>query len=468
MQQNNNKIRRFNPAKRVAGLATMAAVSLLLSGCYFTAALNFTDRTSNVPWWCQGTPDLSIPDCLEFSLFADFAIAFAHQYPTVADFTGGAGAVEVADPATALGAGDSGAVFVLPSPSLSFDATAPNALLYESNASDARLVGVAWVIGDASPGGGLPPEGFTGSRDVWTSASGGENYHMLPVWIVRGYENHPNVFAVNQPCLADGVTLTSTADACFLASHTVPLEVLVVNDDGYAAEGIDALVEGLTDDPNDPTDSFVAGINVQVVAPLTQQSGQGDNLTPGGAPAATPDLTTLSGYEVLAAVHGTPGDSVLWALRQLDLSPDLVLSGINEGQNLASVGELLSGTVGAARTAKRRGFDSIATSQGTPEEPDYETGVEITLEVLELWRLGLAGPPFMEVPNINMPSCSAGTQRGLIETVVGVDLSSGAYFDPPNCLSTKTEGDVVDDLDGHLNGFSTLADMGAEQPPNYP
>lgn len=441
---------------RVRLAALTAVLTLLVSACYFPAAARYTERTGAVPWWCQGSPDLTIAECLTFSLQLDLAIDLAHQYPTLAAATG-AGATAV--PGAPEGTGHAVA---LPGAATEFRPGRPNVLLYTGADPADRLAGVAWRVA-----GALPPEGFDGPRDAWAQVDGAGDW-WLAAWVIRGYENHPQVFAATHPCLASGVTLNSTSDPCFLASHTVPLEIMVTNDDGFEAPGIDALVAGLTDDPNDPADTFVAGANITVVAPLTQQSGQGDKTTPGGAPTASEGLTTASGYPVLAAVHGTPADAVIWALEQLLLSPDVVLSGINEGQNLATLGHLASGTVGAARTARRRGFNAIATS-AEAFAPDWPTSTTATLALVEDWRVGKAGVPFMRVPNINIPSCTGGgTVRGTIETVVGVDLSSGGFFDPTNCNSIKPEGSIVDDLDAFLNGFISIADMGQNQPPNFP
>tara|TARA_B100001540_G_scaffold312268_1_gene333098 strand:- start:912 stop:2279 length:1368 start_codon:yes stop_codon:yes gene_type:complete len=443
---------------RMAALCVV--LSLFLSGCYWTAAKRYTDRTGTVPWWCQGTPDLSIADCLSFSANLDLAIEAARQYPTRTDAEGTLPPAPY-PPAVAI------THYLLNPVSGSFDAAAPNVVGYDAND---QLAVIGWLV----ESDGVAPEGFPGSRDVWSSQGGSPEQWLLYAWAIRPYENHPDIFAATQPCLDLGGPgiLTATTDACYQAAHTVPLDIMVTNDDGYDAPGIDALVEALTDDPNDPVDSFVAGIEVTVVAPLTQQSGQGDNTTPGGAPAASEGLTTASGYPVLAAVHGTPADSVIWALQDLSLSPDLVISGINSGQNLATLGSNASGTIGAARTAMRRGrFESFATSAQLGI-PDWPAATAATLEFLELWRLGRVGLPFMEVPNINIPSCNGGGagNRGFLETVAGTDLSSGGYGDPTNCDpgTAKPAGSIVDDLDAWLNGFVGIADMGITQPPNYP
>jgi len=88
----------------------------------------------------------------------------------------------------------------------------------------------------------------------------------------------------------------------FADGHTQPLEILVVNDDGYSAAGIDAVVEGLRTLP---------GVHIDVVAPATNQSGSGDKTTPGGVTAFA--AQTQSGYPA-TAVNGYPADSVLYAL----------------------------------------------------------------------------------------------------------------------------------------------------------
>src|SRR4051812_35397230 len=138
-----------------------------------------------------------------------------------------------------------------------------------------------------------------------------------------------------------------------------PLRILVTNDDGYAAPGIDAVVEALR---------TLSNVQVTVVAPLTNQSGSGDKFST--TPLTASHATTHHGYPAIA-VNGFPADSVLLAVKELlKEPPDIVVSGINQGQN---IGELIdiSGTVGAARTAARLGIPSIAVSQGIASNIDY-------------------------------------------------------------------------------------------------
>ena len=141
----------------------------------------------------------------------------------------------------------------------------------------------------------------------------------------------------------------------------------MTNDDGVGAEGIDVLVTALT---------AIDGVEVTVVAPATQQSGTGGNATEG--PLTTNEATTASGYEA-RAVEGFPSDTIRVAFDELGLTPDLVVSGINEGQNLGPIVDA-SGTVGAARAGVRRGVPALAVSQGVGQDLDYEVAAGLVTD----------------------------------------------------------------------------------------
>ena len=134
------------------------------------------------------------------------------------------------------------------------------------------------------------------------------------------------------------------------------LKILLTNDDGFDSPGITALHEALLD----------AGHYVTVVAPATQQSGKGGSLntgvfdfTPGGG---TMQLTNHGGG--VWSLAGTPSDSVKAGLDIVlaDDPPDLVVSGLNEGQNLGKPGTNGSGTEGAALRGVFSGLPAIAAS----------------------------------------------------------------------------------------------------------
>jgi 5'-nucleotidase len=126
------------------------------------------------------------------------------------------------------------------------------------------------------------------------------------------------------------------------------MRILVTNDDGIHAKGI-ALLEEVARSFSD---------DVTVVAPLEEQSGKGRSLT------ISQPMRLRHFDERHHAVTGTPTDAVIAALAVImkDAKPDLILSGINRGSNLAE-DVSYSGTVSAAMEGALAGIPSIALSQ---------------------------------------------------------------------------------------------------------
>lgn len=128
--------------------------------------------------------------------------------------------------------------------------------------------------------------------------------------------------------------------------------ILLTNDDGYGAEGLRTLeecVEGLGE--------------IVVVAPDRERSAVSHGLT-----IRSPlELTRLGDDRY--SLNGTPADCVIYAISNvLREIPDLVVSGINHGANLAD-DIMYSGTVAAAREASHRGIASLALSQAYDDRP---------------------------------------------------------------------------------------------------
>ena len=238
------------------------------------------------------------------------------------------------------------------------------------------------------------------------------------------------------------------ADAAPTKKKVKTLRILVTNDDGVEGEGMDALVEALLEEPK---------VQVTVVAPAENQSGTADKTSP------TPPTATVTpmpnGYEA-TAVAGFPADSVIHALDELGLKPHVVLSGINEGQNLGPISEV-SGTVGAAKTAVRRGIPALAVSQGIGDAPDFEAGVELAIEWLREHRKELTkakGSGATTVASMNVPTCLAGEVRGLEEVPLAIDGTDAILqADAVNCESTLT--DPADDIEAFNNGFASLSEV---------
>lgn len=131
-------------------------------------------------------------------------------------------------------------------------------------------------------------------------------------------------------------------------AHSAPMRILLTNDDGVNAAGLKLLEEvasAFTDD-------------LWVVAPAEEQSGTGHSLT------LTKPVRLRKLGDKRFAVAGTPTDAVLMALFHLmpDERPDVIISGINRGANLAE-DVTYSGTVSAAMEGALAGVRSIALSQ---------------------------------------------------------------------------------------------------------
>jgi 5'-nucleotidase len=240
-------------------------------------------------------------------------------------------------------------------------------------------------------------------------------------------------------------TTTTEATTTTVADEAA-LEIVVTNDDGVGAEGIDVLVAAL---------AAVDGVEVTVVAPAAEQSGTGGNATDG--PLTVTPAQTAGGVEA-TAVEGFPSDAVRVAFEDMGLTPHLVVAGINEGQNLGPIVDV-SGTVGAARAALRLGVPALAVSQGLGDDVDFETGAELVVAWVEENREALvAGEvPTEHVLSINVPSCDEGELRGTLEVASGTEGDTGGVSD---CTST---GDgYTDDVTAFTNGYATMTEVGAE------
>ncbi len=253
---------------------------------------------------------------------------------------------------------------------------------------------------------------------------------------------------------------TTAAPAPTTTAPPVPtLRILVTNDDGIGAEGIDLLVQALADLPD---------TDVTVVAPAENQSGSGDRRT--DEPPAVSDSQTSSGHPG-TAVAGTPADSVAWALGDGASGdrPHLVISGVNEGQNLGPV-VALSGTVGAARTAARSGVPALAVSGGFVETGDdegvvdYETAVELVLDWLADNRDAIVGSPSsvgaaIHVTNLNVPTCTEGEIRGVLEVPIAEPATDLDLFGV-DCTSTVE--DPADDVTAMNHGYAASTEIEIE------
>jgi 5'-nucleotidase len=226
-----------------------------------------------------------------------------------------------------------------------------------------------------------------------------------------------------------------------------PLRVLVSNDDGVKAPGLDALVTALRRLPK---------VTVTVVAPAANQSGTGGRTTPGTLTATR--STTRSGYPAIA-VQGFPADSVNYAFGKVvkKAQVDLVIAGINAGANLGPFVDL-SGTVGAARAGAAHGVAALATSAGTPSIARFADAARQTTAWVTANRTRLKAST---VQNLNIPQCSAGHVRGTTPATSTAQAPAGVdVFATVDCAQ-KTAASR-DEVTSFLAGFATLTKIPAE------
>ena len=147
------------------------------------------------------------------------------------------------------------------------------------------------------------------------------------------------------------------------------MRILLSNDDGIKAAGIEALVRALHKEHE-----------VIVSAPMKQQSGMSNALTIGSPIEVARDKVLKEKYGIEAwAVGGTPADSAklyIEAFMTKDRPVDLVVSGINHGANLAT-DIIYSGTVGAAMEGYFHDIPSFALSLDAASKLTYDEAAEI-------------------------------------------------------------------------------------------
>jgi 5'-nucleotidase len=223
--------------------------------------------------------------------------------------------------------------------------------------------------------------------------------------------------------------------------------ILVTNDDGIHAPGLQALADALEELSE-----------VHVIAPDREQSAVGHALT------LHRPLRVERIAERRFAVNGTPSDCVnLGVLGVLPEAPALVVSGINHGANLGD-DVTYSGTVSAAMEGTLLGVPSMAVSQVDPDGGGFEAAAEVARLVAA--RLLVEGLPAKTFLNVNVPR---GPLAGVRVTRLGhrvyrekvvqeVDPRGRSYYwigaGPP-----VWEEDEGSDIAAIYGGFATITPL---------
>jgi len=179
------------------------------------------------------------------------------------------------------------------------------------------------------------------------------------------------------------------------------MRILLTNDDGIHAPGL-AVLESIAARLSD---------DVWMVAPAEEQSGAGHSLT------LSQPIRLRKHGERKYSVSGTPTDAVMMALAHVmkDSPPDLILSGVNRGANLAE-DVTYSGTVSAAMEGALAGVRSIALSQVYSREG---LGDQVPFAAAESWAerviRALMGADFTPgtLVNVNFPALDPGSIKGV-------------------------------------------------------
>lgn len=180
------------------------------------------------------------------------------------------------------------------------------------------------------------------------------------------------------------------------------MHILISNDDGYFAEGIQVLYTALKDSPH----------SVTMVAPDRDNSACSSFIT------LREPVTVRRLEDSAYAISGTPTDCVCVAMGGLIKEPiDLVVSGINNGTNMGD-DVLYSGTVAAALEARRLGLPNIALSVTERRPRHYQTAVSVLFDLLDKIE---TFPRSDEIAmlNVNVPDVPYDELKGLKTAALG-------------------------------------------------
>ncbi len=248
--------------------------------------------------------------------------------------------------------------------------------------------------------------------------------------------------------------------ACASRADTASCRILLTNDDGIAAPGIQALYTSLGD-----------VCAVAMYAPAVNQSGSSHSIKNMFSGIV---LTDFSGADGVAgtAVHGTPAEAVLVGLALEEAEGreiDLVVSGVNFGNN-AGLTNLYSGTVNAGMEALVHGVPAVAFSQSQNYEEDYATSSAFAIKLVrEVLAQGL---PDGVMLNVNIPAAPISgvaviKTSGITYDVNGFTMEQneeGARVYKPQfkfATSTEAGGDAAAFLDGKITVSPLLLDRTA-------
>ena len=177
------------------------------------------------------------------------------------------------------------------------------------------------------------------------------------------------------------------------------MRILISNDDGYFAPGIEHLAAALA-----------KHAEITVVAPERDRSGASNSLT------LDRPLFVRRAPNGFLFVNGTPTDCVHLAVTGLlDALPDMVISGINLGANMGD-DTIYSGTVAAATEGYLLGIPSVAISLASKNASHFETAAQVAVDIVLRHARAPAGAWLL---NVNVPDIAQSEVKGTVVTRLG-------------------------------------------------
>ncbi|WP_299953198.1 5'/3'-nucleotidase SurE [uncultured Roseobacter sp.] len=249
------------------------------------------------------------------------------------------------------------------------------------------------------------------------------------------------------------------------------MRILITNDDGINAPGLEVLHAIATELAG-------AGGEVWTVAPAFEQSGVGHCIS-----YTHPMMISEFGPRRYAA-EGSPADCVLAGLHDVmkDAPPDLVLSGVNRGNNSAE-NTLYSGTIGGAMEAALQGLPAIALSQyygpgnaktANPFEAAAQHGADVVRRILA--RTPEENGGYRLFYNVNFPPVTGADVKGIRLSIQGMRPGTGFSTEPHlspsgrrflwirggnQQIATAPGSDAADNLEGYVSVTPMRADLTA-------
>jgi 5'-nucleotidase len=207
------------------------------------------------------------------------------------------------------------------------------------------------------------------------------------------------------------------------------MNILLTNDDGIKASGLEALRRAMPED-----------VQVVLVAPANEKSASSHSISLGQKLRV--EEFAKEGIRHFA-VHGTPADCVKFALSEIkNFKPRLIISGINRGAN-TGVSVYYSGTISAAREGLINRVPSMAVSLCSKTWEDFEASIQVTRNLVESYKAGLV--PETTMLNVNVPPVPCKEIRG-----VKITKQAASRFIEEFICETQHDGKKIYTLAGEI------------------